>query len=340
MKKINQLHTEMFRGSFSTSYRLIFIAEGYVDSQENLFYKDVFEILKKLENTFPFNLLKGNMNNAMFSSYLSFTPSNSSGYATSASSAVGRTVFESYVTGNQLYLNHSKINDYIDELVFEADNDEPFDVNNGVNMGLEEITDGIQINSTNTLIFILLPQDNRADIELEVIDTNTYYSVATSVDFFSEQIVLRAVAKMFGLGDEFDLPGTNFLQPTELQGEGILHVHHNLLYAENINVGPNPSIDELLPWRSFFDKDYNYPIPIHKNTNPGTINRSLPSKIVSYKEIELWEGGGGFRTDVYRSAEDCLMRRRIGDISLPIKNQKVSFCPVCRELLSVLFSMK
>lgn len=340
MKEINQLHTNIFRGNFSTSYRLIFIAEGYVASQENSFYKDVFEILDKLENTFPFNLLKGNVNNAMFSSYLSFTPSNSSGYATSASSAVGRTVFESYVISNQLHLNFSKINDYIDELVFETDNDEPFDVSNGVNKGLEEITEGIQVNSTNTLVFILLPQDNRADIELEIIDTNTYYSVATSVDYFSEQIILRAVGKMFGLGDEFDLPGTIFLQPTELQGEGILHVHQNLLYGENINVGPTPSIDELFPWRAFFDKDYDYPVPIHKNTNPTTVNRILPTKIVSYKDIELWEGGAGFRTNVYRSAEDCLMRRRIGDISLPIKNQKVSFCPVCRELLSVLFSTK
>lgn len=339
MKQISQIYSEVFQGSFATSHQLIFIAEGYVASDENLFYKDVYEILENLVNTFPFNILKGNGNNQMFSTYVSFTPSNQSGYANSQIAAEGRTVFETYFVNNQLNVNYTKINTYIDELEFTNSDQLVYEVSSGVKKDGGNIREGIQSNATQCLVFIILPRANRPDVELEIYNANTYYSILTTADDFAEQIVLRAVSKMFSLGDEFDLPGSENLKPTESQADTILHYYNNLYYAPDINVGPNPSSDELFFWRSFFDKNYNYPVVINKNLTPTVVNRNLPVASVTYKDIELWEGAGGYRTDVYRSAEDCLMRRRIGDSTLPVKNQRVAFCPVCREFLLGLFSM-
>jgi len=339
MKQISQLYTEVFQGSFATSHQLIFIAEGYVASDENLFYKDVYEILGRLVSNFPFNILTGNGNNQMFSAYLSFTPSNQSGYAASQAEAQGRTVFETYFANNQLNVNYSKINEYVDELEYSNGGQLVYEVSSGVKKGGGYITDGIQTNATQCLIFIILPKANRPDVEIEVYDSDTYYTIITTADGFAEQIIARAVGKMFSLGDEFDLPGNEYLTPTQSQANTLLHYYNNLYYAPAINIGPNPSSDELFIWRSLFDQNYNYPVTIHKNLTPTVVNRNLPTASVSYKDIELFEGGGGYRTNVYRSAQDCLMRRRIGDSTLPIKNQRVSFCPVCRELLLGLFTM-
>lgn len=339
MKQISQIYTDVFHGSFATSHQLIFIAEGYVASQENLFYKDVYEFLDKLVNIFPFNILKGNGNNQMFSTYISFTSSSQSGYATSQAAAQGRTVFETYFINNQLYANYAKINSYIDELEYTNDDQLTYEVSSGFKKNGGNVMDGIQTNATQCLVFIILPKANRPDVELEIYDSSTYYSILTSADNFAEQVILRAIGKMFSLGDEFDLPGIEYLTPTESQTDTILHYYNNLYYAPDINIGPNPSSDELFFWRSFFDKNYNYPVTLNKNPTPSIINRNLPEASVTYKEIELWEGAGGFRKDVYRSAEDCLMRRRIGDHTLPVKTQRVSFCPVCRELLLGLFTM-
>lgn len=88
MKEIVQIYTDIFRGSFILSRKLIFIAEGYRSIDEPQFYKDVYAILDRLENTFPFSVLKGNGNVNMFSSCVSFTASAQSGHATSQAQAV------------------------------------------------------------------------------------------------------------------------------------------------------------------------------------------------------------------------------------------------------------
>ena len=68
----------------------------------------------------------------------------------------------------------------------------------------------------------------------------------------------------------------------------------------------------------------------------GEVTQDLTGKRVipfSYENIELWEGGGYFRKNVYRSAYDCLLRRRIGDSSLPVKAIKTAICPICQMSL-------
>mgnify|MGYP001186273864 CR=1 FL=1 len=334
MKNLVQIHTDIFRGSYTNSRSLIFLAEGYREEDESLFYADVASILDKLENTFPFSCLKGNGNNRLFSIFVSFSPSSQFGYATSPQEAVNRTTFETYFQNGNLYANSDKINSSIEDLIYMSDaNSEPSYVKNSVSKGVTNIVEGVPVFSQNKLIFVLLPESERTDIELEVVDSNTYYTIFTSVDSHAEQVILKEVGRILGLGDEFDKPGEEYLKPTEIQGDYIRANIPNLYYAPEISTGPNPSIEEQFIWRYLFDRNYNSLVPIHKKNTPEEVNRTLPAANVSYKNIELWEGGGGFRTDVYRSAEDCLLRRRIGDSSLPVKSTKISLCPICEFYL-------
>lgn len=62
MKEIIQIYTDSFKGNMVNSHKLVFIAEGYRSIDETQFYKDVYAILDRLENTFPFSVLKGNIN--------------------------------------------------------------------------------------------------------------------------------------------------------------------------------------------------------------------------------------------------------------------------------------
>lgn len=64
---------------------------------------------------------------------------------------------------------------------------------------------------------------------------------------------------------------------------------------------------------------------------------TFPTLSFSYKTIELWEDGGGYRKKIYRAAHDCLLRRRIGDTTLPVKTKRVSLCPICELTLNKLF---
>jgi len=75
MKEIIQLYTDIFKGDYVNSRKLVFIAEGYTTANESLFYNDVYNLLDRLGNTFPFSTLKGNGNTRMFSVFLSFTAS-------------------------------------------------------------------------------------------------------------------------------------------------------------------------------------------------------------------------------------------------------------------------
>ena len=69
MKELVQIHTDIFRAGYTNSRSLIFLAEGYRASDESLFYEDVFNLLEKLEHTFPFSCLKGSLNLSVYSEF-------------------------------------------------------------------------------------------------------------------------------------------------------------------------------------------------------------------------------------------------------------------------------
>lgn len=102
MKEIIQIRTDILRGDYPNSRKLVFLSEGYTAANEDLFYRDVYELIDRLGNTFPFSSIKGNGNAHLFSLYLSFTPSNEQGYASSQTQASGRTVFKTTKIENHI----------------------------------------------------------------------------------------------------------------------------------------------------------------------------------------------------------------------------------------------
>lgn len=75
------------------------------------------------------------------------------------------------------------------------------------------------------------------------------------------------------------------------------------------------------------------------NVNPTVKNRNLLSPFTSELQVELYEGGGEFRTRVFRAAEDCINRRSIGKTSLPLTQSKIDFCPICKDTLNTMLDL-
>jgi hypothetical protein len=160
-----------------------------------------------------------------------------------------------------------------------------------------------------------------------------FYFAAVTKNGEWHQLVARVIGRLLRLGDEFELPGAEFQAPTEDQGVNIAIGRPNLLYL------PEPPEGIPEPEFKWFDllsqSERGIAFPIHSHANPVDIpDRALPVAPSTAMRIELWEGGDSFRTQVYRSAYDCLMRRRIGDPDLPVRTAVVPFCPVCNAYIT------
>lgn len=311
--------------SYLTTTSLVFIAEGYTATQESQFYKDVDQAFQRMLNYH--NLINLRLNNNSLSIYTLFIPSLQSGIASSATEAINRTVFESYLS-DRLHLNYSKVEAVLEDTYFREISEETKLSDRLLVMNDEETS--ILHPAIPIFIFPHIPTQVG---EYENLLDEQYYYIATTIDGYYEQVILRSLCKILGLGDEFELEGTDYLEPDEEMGESINLVFPNLFYTTTPqNVNP---LNEDFKWGNLFTAFDTVSVPVH--THPGPINdpdRSLPPIPFSYKSIELWEGGCGFRKNVYRSAYDCLLRRRIGDITLPLKTKKVSLCPICQIYLT------
>jgi hypothetical protein len=70
--------------------------------------------------------------------------------------------------------------------------------------------------------------------------------------------------------------------------------------------------------------------PVHPHASSGNVVDNYPT---TPSEAEFWEGGDGFQTKVYRTAKDCLMRRRLSDMSALLRARRIPFCLACRTAL-------
>lgn len=315
---------------FNGSFKLIFVSEGYTAAEENLFFANVIDLWDNLMKYYPLSMISANANK--LSLYAFFTPSQNHGYSPTYPVTTGRTAFESYYNASNLSLqiNNSLADNFLDQsFVKEGVND------NSISEGLFKFE--IKSSPANTLVIILLPSSNVSTAEAEIIDTNYYYKIITTFDNFCEQLIIRAIGKLTGLGDEYDLPGANYLIPSFALAEQVHAFYPNLIHIQNNNA-PNPSVDLDFKWRYYFPNSYNQTVPIHTNSNPNVENRNLPLVPLTYDNIELWEGGLGYRTKIFRSATDCLMRRKIGDATLPLKSKKIGLCPICKNHLEQMFA--
>ena len=308
---------------------LLFIAEGFTAQQEQQFYENIFNIYDRISSYECFTKLKQDNSRIAFLSL--FVPSANSGTATSATSAIGNTILESYIDGSGLHINYTKYEQLID--------------NSNIYIGGEShpLSSEVIIYDDNfvaitghfILPIVIFPPNTVPNGELENLQLDQYYFVASTLDNFYEQIVIRSLSKIVGLGNEFDLNGQEYEQPDSQTMELINASFPNLLSTEYASNLTENSVD--FKWRPFFPSYATSPVTIHPHPTDGTVaDRNLPTIPFSYKSIELWEGGVGYRQKVYRSAIDCLQRRKIGDPTLPIKTNRVSLCPICMLYLEKL----
>lgn len=308
------------------SFKLILVAEGYLAAENAAFAGDCVDLLERLLATTPFNLSRGHPH--WLSVYGAFQASAQSGPAIDTPAAAGRTMFESSLntaTG-VLTVNQAKVNAYV------AAETVPFGV------GSEALAEFCAVGErsyglTGALIVLLLPaiagHPNGGEAE-NAPGANDYHFVATSKNGVYQQVVASALARCLGLGDEFELAGANQLSPGD---EGIpVTRHFNLEYFET---GPPNPITGATKWFPLFSAVERTLVPaIHPKADPTTPDTSLDSPPATAAGVQFWEGGGGYRTKIWRTSHDCLMRRRIGDQALPVRATPVPLCPACRFHLS------
>ena len=312
------------------SFKLVLISEGYLASESSKFASDCQEFTFRLVQTSPFNMSRSNAR--WLSIYTIFTASNNSGPSIDAPAGTGRTAFESSVNTHlgTLTVNIVKFKAFV--------NVERLSVKGEAIPLSEFCAEGIPTyGNTGTLIVLLLPSGSSGTLggELEYNPgLNDYHFVATSCDGEWQQVIFRGIAKCLGLGDEFELPGNDFLEPPLAARKYV--PFFNLEY---FSVPPITN-DASIKWRSLLGATQRKAQPIvhAKTSNIATPDNTYNSFPMTPERIEYWEGGGGFRTHIYRTAKDCLMRRRIGDQNLPVRSQHVAFCIACRKFLEGIIS--
>lgn len=175
------------------------------------------------------------------------------------------------------------------------------------------------------VVCFLLPPTTAAPVEwvsTEFVDLARTVPVwpprylACSADAGWPRIVARALGSAMGLGEEWSGDGSGSAEPATPQAAMLAAAQPNLV------AGPAPPVPPTASFKWFDELDARARtsgVPGPKGPGP----------------IRLVEGGGGYRSGVFRSAPDCLMRRRIaGDTATSVRSDPVEFCPLCRRLLT------
>ena len=146
--------------------------------------------------------------------------------------------------------------------------------------------------------------------------------IACTTDDGWQRIVARRIARAAGLGDEWSDPGDAFDTPAP-PNDVIAG------FAVNLLTGPPPA---GAPGPDF--KWYSQMSSVAQS-QPLTLVRPGGSTTAP---IALVEGGGWFRHGIYRSAVDCFMARRIGDLGNSPRHADTPFCTICRRYLTMLIA--
>lgn len=311
------------------SFRIIIFSEGYLSTESTQFYEDSRELVDRLLALTPFNISKRSKN--WLSVYSHFTSSDNAGPSTTVPPPLGRTAFESTIdSANELLT--------VNPLLLQAE------INN-VELRRFDLSDlplsetmplgSVPRHTIATLPVVLLPETTGNGGELEYFpEPNEPYFIATTKNGRWEQVVARSIARIFGLADEFELEGFEYTDVSDFDALVQSIYSPNLAAYDDVSI-LNPLPQPKSAWYPLISATKkSTPFTVHPH--PGlslTPDRSLPNHPTSHEEIALWEGAGGYRKNLYRSAHDCLNRRRIGDNSLPIRNTQVPFCKVCEAVI-------
>ena len=304
------------------AFNVVLFSEGFLAAEASAFHAACLDFIDRLLLVPPFNLTR--INAAWLNVYKRFLPIANPCPAAGAAAA-GRTVFESSLdaAAGRLTVNVARVTAVVGAETIEHGG------------AIVPLTEYVGVSSRGaagrTLLVLLLPAHaSPRGGELEYVPgVDEYYFVATTQNGEWPQVIVRAMAGMMGLGDEFELPGPAFLAPADVLDRA--GVYPNIMPR----VSPPALNRDATKWRRFIGPArQNSPAAVHPRTAPAdTPDNTISAVPTTSYDIEFWEGGGGFRTRIYRSAADCLMRRRIGDGNLPVRDRRVPFCFVCRQVL-------
>lgn len=298
--------------SGTSAFHLVFYAAAFKDKV--LFHEQIRAFKERLHKYHPFNVLAGV---DIFSVITLFDPEANPANTTSITSA-----------GIGLLLNKTSGRVEMDPPIFlkKVENLHINAISNEHNLG--QVLKNIDRKMLQCLLVVLLPPQGGGGFENEYerTDSDGFYLVATSCDGHWEQVVLRSMGRLMGLGDEFENAEPKYEQPEKYIGKMIDSFFPNLLYSTT-TFSSVPSADTK--WHKLNNK-IGFDFPIRRAPgHPQQADRSIPAHNFIPKNIELWEGGAGYRTQIYRSAHDCLMRRQIGNKNLPVRDSVVPLCPAC-----------
>jgi hypothetical protein len=308
--------------SFFNSFKIIFVSEGFQASESALFTSLCLDFSKRLLDTPPFNLTKVNSN--WLNIYTSFKPSDNQGPAINTNNASNRTAFESIVNTNNgaLSFNNLKITQHLQQESFRYGEDN-YSFSEYLQPGMN------QMGVNGTLIVLLLPTistiyPDGAEFENLSLE-DEYYFISTTADGHWHQVIIRSMCKLFGLADEFELAGADYLEPT-IESRKKLIFYPNLQYIDT----PPTQLTSAMKWYRLFSAVQRISTPTinSKSGDTSQPDHSLLMDDVSFDKPGFYEGGGGYRTKVYRSSKDCIMRRQIGNKLLPLREKKIALSPV------------
>src|SRR5688572_20560966 len=194
------------------SFKLVLIAEGYLATEVSAFIGDCVDTVEALFAVSPFGLTRARP--WWLTVYAGFVASAQSGPAVNTVAAANRTAFESSLTTatGVLALNQNKVNAWVagESLLVES-----------VATPLQQfVTLGdLSAGRSGTLLAFLLPSiaGQPAGGEVEVFPggpADVHY-IAVSKDGFYQQAISRTIARLLGLGDEFELAGAANLAPAD-----------------------------------------------------------------------------------------------------------------------------
>lgn len=316
-----------------TTKGIHFISEGY--NSRASFLADAKKVIAALQEIEPFNLTR--INKYWMSAFAHYVPVGAQGGADAgihtgtSGPSPGSTALDFWfnISTSTLMLNQSKIDTVISTLeIREADGTALNLKDNFLGGTGSPNSLGVDWNS---VFFILIPENtslpssqrNRIEAEVRPINREDPYIVASSMNGETAQVLARALCLTAGLVDEFEGPD---VIPANPEIKYINDMVPNVLLTSTIPSGvPGPDF-----------KWYNYmtpaeqasPLVVIPHPNPGNPNLVLESKPVNTLNFDLHMGAANSVNNALRVGADSLLRRRIGESSLPVKDHPIEVGPV------------
>jgi hypothetical protein len=310
------------------SLSVLIVSEGFQATEQDAFIDSCYALINRLLAHFPFSLIQVSPHPIAF--YYSFLSSTQHGPDTSSTPPSNRTAFDSQLDPNsgELVLNDDKVKANLESIGLP-----------GLNSNLVPVSDlvptgSIIPNRQGVEVLVLLPEvtapTTGADAHYgsEEAPSNVYHYTATTLNGEWHQVLARRFASRFGLSDEFERTGSDHLAPSDKQAAHLNVAAPNLIATSD----PSRLPDLASKWSAYLSTTVRSQLQVHPHSgDPSVANDTPLSEFPYVPPTGFWEGGGGFRTGVYRPASDCLMRRQIGSQSLSCRTGHVDFCPVCAQ---------